>query len=57
MWPWLTFKLLLEGTRVILQSGEIVRGRAVVGADGARSAVASALNMGVPSYAGYSAYR
>ena len=45
------------GTRVKLKSGETKRCRVLVGADGARSAVAAALQLGVPSYAGYSAYR
>lgn len=49
--------LLHAGVSVKLRSGETVRGRIIVGADGARSAVAAALNMAVPSYAGYSAYR
>lgn len=39
------------------KNGEVIKGKVLVGADGARSAVAKALNMGTPSYAGYSAYR
>ncbi|KAK9815532.1 hypothetical protein WJX72_005250 [[Myrmecia] bisecta] len=47
----------LNGAVVDLEDGRRFRGRAVVGADGVRSSVATTLNMAEPSYAGYSAHR
>ena len=40
-----------------LESGELLRGPVLVGADGVRSRVAAALGLREPNYAGYIAYR
>ena len=41
----------------MLQDGQVIRARVVIGADGSRSCVAPAINLSTPNYAGYSAYR
>ncbi|CAK0760239.1 hypothetical protein CVIRNUC_002755 [Coccomyxa viridis] len=46
-----------DGVSVSLESGELLRGPVLVGADGVRSRVAAALGLREPNYAGYIAYR
>ncbi len=45
------------GVEVEVGGGQRVRARALVGADGVGSVVASLLQVGQPSYAGYIGYR
>ncbi len=45
------------GAIVLLESGKKMRARCLIGADGANSRVARALNVPKPNYAGYTAYR
>lgn len=40
-----------------LKNGDVVQGKMLLGADGAKSEVAKYLQLRTPSYAGYSAYR
>ena len=49
--------LCSSGATVKLEDGELLRARAIVGADGARSRVASSIGTPSPRYAGYTAYR
>ena len=45
------------GASVTLDDGQVLRARAVIGADGVRSVVGRALSIPAPNYAGYIAYR
>ena len=52
-----TCRSVIAGVSVSLESGELLRGPVLVGADGVRSRVAAALGLREPNYAGYIAYR
>lgn len=45
------------GASVTLDDGQVLRARAVIGADGVRSVVGRSLSIPAPNYAGYIAYR
>ena len=51
------FKIRCTGARLRLRGSEELACRAVVGADGVRSAIAASLGVPPPNVAGYSAYR
>ena len=48
---------LCSGVDIHLEDGGKLRAKLVIGADGTRSCVASALGLSTPNYSGYSAYR
>lgn len=48
---------VLTGASVTLDDGQVLRARAVIGADGVRSVVGRSLSIPAPNYAGYIAYR
>ena len=52
-----TCELVTAGVSVSLESGELLRGPVLIGADGVRSRVAAALGLREPNYADYIAYR
>ena len=57
-WRWrASSNAICAGPSVTLHSGETLRCRVVVGADGVRSAVAQSLGVPPPNYAGYVSYR